>query len=64
MVIIPAAIEKLARHEFAEIAPRQEALQTIFRSLLEIFYHPIFNFFQRNRLFQQPPIETTALIRR
>jgi hypothetical protein len=26
MVIIPVAVEKLARHEFAEIASRQEAL--------------------------------------
>ena len=48
------AVEKLARHEFAEIASRQEALQTIIPSRLDIFYHPIFDFFQKNRLFQQP----------
>jgi hypothetical protein len=48
------AVEKLAQQEFAEIASRQEALQTIFPSLLNIFCHPIFDFFQENRLFQQP----------
>ena len=55
------AVEKLARHEFAEIASRQEALQTIFSSLLDIFYHPIFDFFQKNRLFQQPQDFSTAI---
>jgi len=39
---------------FAEIASRQEALQTFFPSFLNIFYHPIFDFFQKNRLFQHP----------
>jgi hypothetical protein len=48
------AVEKLALHEIAEIASRQEALQTIFSSLLDIFYHPIFDYYQKNRLFQQP----------
>jgi len=48
------AVEKLALHEFAEIASRQEALRTIFSSLLDIFYRPIFDFFQKNRVFQQP----------
>ena len=43
------AVEKLARHEIAEIASRQEALQAIFPSLLDIFYHPTFDFFQKNR---------------
>jgi hypothetical protein len=50
------AVEKLAHQEFAEIASRQEALQTIFPSLLDIFYHPIFDFSQENRLFQHPLI--------
>jgi hypothetical protein len=48
------AVEKLAYSEFAKIGSRQEALQTICPSLLDIFYHPIFDFFQKNRLFQQP----------
>jgi hypothetical protein len=48
------AVEKLVHQEFAEIASRQEALQTIFANLLDIFYHPIFDFSQENRLFQQP----------
>jgi len=43
------AVEKLVDQEFAEIASRQEALQTIFPSLLDIFYHPIFDFSQENR---------------
>jgi hypothetical protein len=54
LLINPVAVEKLARQEFAEITSRQEALQTIFPSLLDIFYHPIFDFFHENRLFQQP----------
>jgi len=45
------AVEKLAYLEFAKIGSRQEALQTIFPSLLDIFYHPIFDFFQKNRIF-------------
>jgi hypothetical protein len=48
------AVEKLSHRKFAEIASRQEALQTIFSSRLGIFHHPIFHFFQKNRLFQQP----------
>jgi hypothetical protein len=48
MVINPVAVEKLAHSEFAKIGSRQEALQTIFPSLLDIFYHPIFDFFQKN----------------
>jgi len=45
------AVEKLSRRKFAEIASRQEALQTIFPSLLDISYRLIFDFFQKNRLF-------------
>jgi hypothetical protein len=48
------AVEKLAHSEFAKIKTRQQALQTIFSGLLDIFYHPVFDFFQKNRLFQQP----------
>jgi hypothetical protein len=48
------AVEKLAQRELAEIASRQEALQTISHSLLDIFHQPIFDFFKENRLFQQP----------
>jgi hypothetical protein len=51
MVIIPVAVEKLARQEFAEIASRQEALQTIFPRRLDIFYHPNFGFLQEKRVF-------------
>jgi hypothetical protein len=39
------AVEKLAQRELVEIASRQEALQTISPSLLDIFFHPIFDFF-------------------
>jgi hypothetical protein len=51
LLINPVAVEKLAHFDFAKIASRQEALQTIFPSLLDIFYHPTFDFFQKNRLF-------------
>ena len=47
------AVEKLAQFDFAKTASRQEALQTIFPGLLDIFYHAIFDFFQKDRLFQQ-----------
>jgi hypothetical protein len=47
------AVEKLAHSEFEKIGSRQEALQTIFSSLLDIFYHPIFDFFQKKPSFQQ-----------
>jgi hypothetical protein len=57
----PVAVEKLARREIAEIASRQEALQTIFPNLLDIFYHPIFDFFQKNRPFQQPLLLPPAI---
>jgi hypothetical protein len=60
-MIIPVAVEKLAHFDFAKIASRQEALQTIFPSLLDIFYHPTFDFFQKNRLFQQPPLFSTVI---
>jgi hypothetical protein len=61
VLVTGVAVEKVDRDEFAEIGSRQEALQTIFPSLPDIFYHPIFDFFQENRLFQQallfpPPI--------
>jgi hypothetical protein len=45
------AVEKLARHEFAEIASRQEALQTIIPNFLDIFYHPISTFFGKTDFF-------------
>ena len=61
MLINPVAVEKVARHEFAEIASRQEALQTIFPSLPDIFYHPIVDFFRENRVFQQPQDLSTPI---
>jgi hypothetical protein len=45
------AVEKLAHSEFAKIGSRQEALQTIFLNLLDIFYRPIFDFFQKTEFF-------------
>ena len=53
-MISPVAVEKLAHHDFAEIASRQEALQTIFPLRLDILYHPNFGFFLKRRVFQQP----------
>jgi hypothetical protein len=61
MLITGVAVEKLAHSEFAKIGSYQEALQTIFPSLLDIFYHPIFDFFQKNRLFQQPQDFSTSI---
>ena len=37
-------VEKLIRERFAEIGSRQEALQTIFSALIDIFHLPIFRF--------------------
>src|ERR1700745_4476383 len=50
------AVEKLASEKSAKIKTRQETPQTIFSSLLDICYHPVFDFFRGNRLFQQPPL--------
>jgi len=55
VLINPVAVEKLAHSEFAKIGSRQEALQTIFPSLLDIFYHPIFDFFQKTDFFNSHP---------
>jgi hypothetical protein len=55
------AVEKLAHQEFAEIASRQEALQTIFLRRLDIFYHPFSEVFQKTRVFQQPPLFSTPI---
>jgi hypothetical protein len=63
-VITAVAVEKLAHFDFAKTASRQEALQTIFPSAQDIFYHPIFDFFQKNRLFQQSPDLSTSAKRR
>jgi hypothetical protein len=52
VVISGVAVEKLAHEEFSQIASRQEALGTIFRSLLDIFYHANFGFLQKKRVFQ------------
>jgi hypothetical protein len=49
-----AAVEKLSRRKFAEIGSRQKALQTTFPSRPDIFHHPIFLFFKKNRLFHRP----------
>jgi hypothetical protein len=46
------AVEKLTHQEFAEIGSRQDALQTIFSGLLDIFYRPIFGFVENSRLLQ------------
>jgi hypothetical protein len=56
VVVRAAAVEKLAHQEFAEIASRQEALQTISPNLLDIFYHPIFNFFPKTDFFNSHSI--------
>ena len=45
------AVEKLALRELVEIALRQEALQTISLSLLDIFYQPIVDFFSEKPTF-------------
>jgi hypothetical protein len=55
MVIIPVAVEKLAHHGFAEIASRQEALQTIFPSLLNIFHRPSSDIFEKTNFFNSHP---------
>ena len=55
------AVEKLVQQEFAKIGSRQEALQTISPSLLNIFYYPIFDFFLKTRLFQQPQDFSTPI---
>ena len=45
------AVEKLALNEFAEIASRQQALQTIFPSALDIFYLRFLTFLRKTDFF-------------
>jgi hypothetical protein len=45
------AVEKLAQSEFAKIGSRQETLETIFLSPLDIFCRPIFDFFRKTEFF-------------
>src|ERR1700730_16160849 len=47
-------VEKLFPAKFAKIKSRQEALQTTFSVFLDIFYPPIFGYFEENGLFQHP----------
>jgi hypothetical protein len=51
VVITEVAVKKLTHMEFAEIGSRQEALQTIFAGLPDIFCPPIFGFVQKNDFF-------------
>jgi hypothetical protein len=53
-------VEKLAVQKFAEIASRQDALQTTFSVRLDIFYPPNFPRFLKYRVFQQPRLLTTV----
>jgi hypothetical protein len=55
-VIIPVAVEKLPHFDIEESASHQEALLTIFPSLLDIMYHPNFGILQKMRVFQRPPL--------
>jgi hypothetical protein len=62
MVINPVAAEEVAHHGSAEIASRQEALQMIFSSLLDIFYVLIFGFIQNTQLFQQALLSSAVIL--
>jgi hypothetical protein len=54
MAISGVAVEKLTFQKCTEIRSRQDALQTICRSRLDIFYPQICAGFLRFRVFQQP----------
>jgi len=58
----PVAVEKLAHSEFARIGSRQEALQTIFPSLLDIFYHLNFGFLEKASFSTATPLITTKFL--
>jgi hypothetical protein len=47
-------VEKVFFRKSAEIASRQDALQTTFSIPVDIFYPQICGCFSRKRLFQQP----------
>jgi hypothetical protein len=63
MLINPVAVEKLASEKSAKNKTRQEAPQTIFSSRLDIFYLPIFAYFEKKGLFQQPLLLPPAISR-
>jgi hypothetical protein len=48
------AVEKLASKKSAKIKTRREAQETVFSSRLDIFSFPIFAYFEKKGLFQQP----------
>jgi hypothetical protein len=63
VLITGVAVEKLAHWEFAKIRSRQEALQTISPSFLDIFYHRIFGFFSAKPTFSTAtPVRNIYLI--
>src|ERR1700730_1406284 len=53
-------VEKLFPAKVAKIKSRQEALQTTFSVFLDIFYPPIFSYFEENGVFQHPRLVTTV----
>jgi hypothetical protein len=59
VVINPVAVEKLAHFDFAKTALRQEALQTIFPSLLDILNRPIFDFLRKTDFSTATPVLDT-----
>jgi hypothetical protein len=54
-------VEKLLPAKFAKIKSRQDALQTTFSIFLDIFYPPIFDCFEENRVFQHPRLVATVI---
>jgi hypothetical protein len=54
LAINRVGVEKLLPAKFAKIKSRQDALQTTFSIFPDIFYPPIFDCFEENRLFQHP----------
>jgi hypothetical protein len=50
----PVAVEKLLPTKFAKIKSRQDALQTTFSILVDIFYPLLGMVFSKEGVFQQP----------
>jgi hypothetical protein len=55
------AVEKLFPAKFAKIKSRQDAPQTTFSVFLDIFYPPIFGYFEENGLSQHPRLVTSTM---
>jgi len=60
MVVSPVAVEKLAHSKFAKLLRVRKLYKRFFPVSWTFSNHPIFDYYQKNRLFQQPALFSTV----